>query len=63
MPKAEQKGEQSSEGRQVAIKAALEAVHAGKSVRSAAQEFGIPYSILRHHCSELIKKIVNIQAT
>ncbi len=52
MPRVKRIGEQSSEARQLAIQQAVEAVQEGKSLRSAATQFGIPKSTLNAHCSK-----------
>ena len=59
MPRAKKKGKQSSEERQLAIRAAVSAVSAGQSMRSAAKEFGVANTTLQGHCGEkcLLKKV------
>ena len=52
MPRAKKKGKQSSEERQLAIRAAVSAVSAGQSMRSAAKEFGVANTTLQGHCGE-----------
>ena len=52
MPRVKRKGEQSSEARQLTMKAAVAAVKGGESVRSAANRFGIPRTTLQEHCSK-----------
>ena len=52
MPRVKRKGVQSSKERELAIKAAKAAVQAGKSIRSAAREFGVPNTTLQTHCSK-----------